>query len=66
MTPTFDQLDQMAKAIRARLIGRPDEWPVLDEAARMAYRLAAADAWAIGSGQSKQCAETSRPSPDGE
>ena len=66
MTPTFEQLDEMAKAIRARLLGRDDEWAVIDEAARMAYRLAARDAWAIGSEQSKQCAGTSHPFPDGE
>lgn len=33
----------MGKAIRTRLIGRPDEWSALDEPARNAYRLAALD-----------------------
>ena len=61
-TPSFEQLDEMAKAIRARLLGRDDEWAVIDEAARMAYRLAARDAWEI-SQQQPVCGQP-RPVPD--
>lgn len=63
-TPTFEQLDEMGKAIRARLVGKPEEWGAIDEPARKAYRLAASDVLAIYSAQLKQCAGIFPQSPD--
>lgn len=47
-TPSYELLDEMGKAIWRRVAwGRIEDWALVDELERRAYRRAALDAWNI-------------------